>query len=208
MTAVKDPADGAADVAADVARGRALAGARARGRTPAGTRARGRPPAGTRDFAVKVNLRPALDEMAKSFKAAMTAVRRLKGRDTHRVGGLTYAQYGLLFALADSGSRSAREIAFAADLTPATVTQMLDSLATAGLVARVRSTEDRRVVLTSLTKRGQSLVQERRSDFEKRWTAAVADFSDEELRTAGAVLERLAALFDELAEYRDAEVEP
>jgi DNA-binding MarR family transcriptional regulator len=161
---------------------------------------------GGREFGVAVQIRPALDEMAKSFKAAMTAVRRLKGRDTHRVGGLSYAQYGLLFALADSGSRSARDIALAADLTPATVTQMLDSLASAGLVERVRSTEDRRVVLTSLTKRGRALVGERRSDFEERWTAAVADFSDEELRTAAAVLDRLAGLFDELAEYRDFDV--
>jgi DNA-binding MarR family transcriptional regulator len=144
--------------------------------------------------------------MATSFKAAMTAVRRLKGRDTHRVGGLSYAQYGLLFGLADCGERSAREIALAADVTPATVTQMLDSLSLAGLVERVRSTEDRRVVLTSLTERGRALVEERRAHFEKRWSAAAAGFSDEELRTAAAVLDRLAGLFDELAEHEDAGV--
>ena len=44
------------------------------------------------------------------------------------------AQYGLLFSLCDGAPRSARELALAADLSPATVTEMLDGLAAAGLV--------------------------------------------------------------------------
>ena len=142
----------------------------------------------------------ALDQLARSFKAAMAAVRRLRGRETHRPGELSYAQYALLFSLTDRGeARSVREIACAADLAPPTVTHMLDHLAAMGLVARVRSELDKRVVLTSLTERGRELVAERRALFEPRWRAALDEFDEHELATAATVLARLAALFDDFA---------
>ena len=75
---------------------------------------------------------------------------------------------------------------------------MLEGLAAAGLVLRVRSEQDRRVVLTSLTERGRALVQERHDRFAPRYNAALAEFSDEELRTAAAVLGRLRRMFDEI----------
>ena len=58
----------------------------------------------------------------------MVAVRRLRGRETHRPGQISFAQYGLLFGLAGMCERSARELAEHADLSPATVAQMLEHL--------------------------------------------------------------------------------
>jgi DNA-binding MarR family transcriptional regulator len=127
----------------------------------------------------------------------MAAMRRLRGRETHRPGELSFAQYGLLFGLAERGELSARELAEAADLTPATVTQMLDALAAVGLVERVRSDSDKRVVLSSLTARGGQVVAARRARYEPRWRQALAEFDDDELRTAAAVLDRLRELFDD-----------
>jgi DNA-binding MarR family transcriptional regulator len=138
-----------------------------------------------------------LEDVGRSFKAAMAAVRRLRGRETHHPGELSYAQFGLLFGLAERGELSARELADAADLTPATVTQMLDSLAAAGLVDRVRSEADKRIVLSSLTDRGHALVAARRARFEPRWRDALAEFTDDELRAAAAVLDRLRDMFDD-----------
>jgi DNA-binding MarR family transcriptional regulator len=136
-------------------------------------------------------------QLADSFKGAMAAVRRMRGRETRRPGELSDAQYGLLFSLCERHEMSSGELAVAADLSPASVTEMLDSLAAAGLVERFRSRRDRRVVLTSLTERGRGLVEDRRARFEPRYRAALARFSDEELLAAAAVLERLRALFDE-----------
>ena len=141
----------------------------------------------------------ALEHLGRSFKAAVAAVRRLRGRETHRPGELSYAQYSLLFGLADRRACSVGELALAAELSSATATRMLDHLAEVGLVERVRSNDDRRVVMTSLTKRGRTLVAARRARFEPRWRDALADFSDDELRTAAAVLERLPAVFDDIA---------
>jgi DNA-binding MarR family transcriptional regulator len=128
----------------------------------------------------------------------MVAVRRLRGRETQNADGLSNAQYGLLFGLVCDRPMSARELADAADLTPATVAQMLDSLAAAGLVQRSRSEQDKRVVLTALTPRGQALIEERRTRTEPLWRAALSPFSDAELLTAAAVLDRLADHFEAL----------
>jgi DNA-binding MarR family transcriptional regulator len=140
----------------------------------------------------------ALAQLGSAFKGAMAAIRRLRGRDTHRHGELSFAQYHLLFGLAERDELSAGELAAAAELSPATVTQLLDSLAEMGLVERTRSERDRRVVTCTLTARGRELITERRAQFEQRWHAALAGFSTQEIATAAAVVERLRALYDEL----------
>ncbi len=136
-----------------------------------------------------------------AFKRAMVAVRRLRGRETHRPGQISYAQYGLLFGLAGKSERSARELADQVDLSPATVTEMLEHLEAAGLVKRARSDEDRRVVLSVLTERGAKVVAERQAQMEPRWRAALAEFSDTELDAAARVLDSLADYFDALLDH-------
>jgi DNA-binding MarR family transcriptional regulator len=143
-----------------------------------------------------------------AFKGAMAAVRRLRGRDTHRPGELSYAQYGLLFGLAQGGELPASELAALADVAPGTATAMLDRLVESGLVCRARSERDRRLVLVSLTERGAEVVAQRRARYEPLWTAALGDFTAEELRAATAVLERVTLMFHELAEHADACEDP
>jgi DNA-binding MarR family transcriptional regulator len=146
----------------------------------------------------------ALDVYGQAFKGAMGAVRRLRGRDTHRSEELSYAQYGLLFGLAEGGGElSASELAGCADVAPGTATQMLDALAAHGLIERTRSERDRRIVLVSLTARGSDLVTTRRARYKHHWDRALAGFSAEELRIAAAVLDCTHQVFDELADDAD-----
>jgi DNA-binding MarR family transcriptional regulator len=142
----------------------------------------------------------ALEELGRAFKGVSAAIRRLRGRETHHPGELSYAQYGLLFGLADGEAKSSRELAVAADVSPATAAEMLDALAASGLVTRARSRDDKRIVLTSLTDRGKAVVDERRARYEPRWRAALDGFSQEELASATAVLDALRLMFDELAD--------
>jgi len=99
---------------------------------------------------------------------------------------------------------SVRELAEAAELSPASVTEMLEGLTAAGLVERERSDRDRRVVLTSLTESGRGLVEERRARFEPRFRAAMESFSEDELVVAAAVLDRLRDLFEQIADEHGA----
>jgi DNA-binding MarR family transcriptional regulator len=142
----------------------------------------------------------ALQALGRAFKGTVAALRRLRARETQRPGELSYAQYGLLFGLWDGEAKSSRELALAADVSPATAAEMLDALAAAGLVERIRSQEDKRIVLTSLTDRGREVVERRHAAYEPRWHAAIERFSEEELLTAAEVLDALRRMFDEFAD--------
>src|ERR1700730_1131511 len=87
-----------------------------------------------------------LVELGAAFRRVFRNLSRLRGRDTHLGGSeLSHAQFELLIELEERGELSAGELATAARLTPATVTQMLDHLAAGGHVERTRSKSDRRV---------------------------------------------------------------
>jgi DNA-binding MarR family transcriptional regulator len=139
----------------------------------------------------------AITRLGTSFKHVQVALRRLRGRETQRQGAPSFAQYQLLFTLADRDGLSSGEIAAAAELSPATVTQMLDALAEQGLVARSRSDHDRRIVTCSLTDAGRTLIAERRATFEGRWHEALHDFVTGDLEIAAEVLDRIASMFDD-----------
>jgi DNA-binding MarR family transcriptional regulator len=143
----------------------------------------------------------AASELADAFKATVRGVIRLRGRDT-RLGGaeLSYAQLELLSELLARGQAPAGELASAARLSPGAVTEMLDHLAHAGHVERLRSQSDRRVVLSRLTPQGRALLIAKRDAWEERWRRALDGVSERDLRAATQVLIRLQSLFDDAPE--------
>jgi DNA-binding MarR family transcriptional regulator len=143
-------------------------------------------------------LSPALSELGLAFRHVFRTLSRLRGRDTHLEGAeLSHAQFELLIELDERGELPAGELATAARLTPATVTQMLDHLAACGHVERVRSETDRRVVVSRLTAQGHDKIAAKRSAWQSRWLEALGDVSERDLLAATRVLERLGAMFDE-----------
>lgn len=143
-------------------------------------------------------LSPAMTELGLAFRHVFRALNRLRGRDTHLAGtDLSHAQFELLIELDERGALAAGELAAAARLTPATVTQMLDHLAESGNVERVRSETDRRVVVSRLTDEGRAKIQAKREAWQSRWQAALGDLSDRDLRSAARVLRRLGEMFDQ-----------
>jgi DNA-binding MarR family transcriptional regulator len=78
------------------------------------------------------------------------------------------------------------------------MTQMLDRLADAGLVGRVRSVEDRRIVVSRLTEAGRAECEQRRAALAPVWNEMLGDFTAAELHTAAAVLDRLTELLERL----------
>jgi DNA-binding MarR family transcriptional regulator len=142
----------------------------------------------------------ALTAVRDGFGSLMGAERRLRGRDQHRKNedGLTVAQVRALFALDKDEAATAGEIAEKAQLSPASVTAMLDELERDGIVTRVRSDTDRRRVLVLLTDDGRAVLKKRRRLWLKRWDAALSDVPDRDLEAAADVLHRIAGLLDEL----------
>jgi DNA-binding MarR family transcriptional regulator len=142
----------------------------------------------------------ALDALGQSLRATIAAVRRLRGRDSHRPGLLSQAQYQVLFELLQTGELPAGELAAVAEVSPASMTQMLERLADAGLVQRVRSDHDRRIVAARLTAAGRRECERRRAALEPLWREMLEGFTASELHTAAQVLDRIAALFQRLGD--------
>jgi len=141
-----------------------------------------------------------LGELRTALRELLRTVNRLRGRDTHLAGEeLSHAQFELLMELADRGPLAAGELATAARLTPGTVTQMLEHLAACGHVERVRSTDDKRVVVSRLTDQGRAKIEAKRASFQERWETALQDVDPRELRAAATVLERVSEMFEQAA---------
>lgn len=139
-----------------------------------------------------------LTELGLAFRRVFRSFNRLRGRDTH-LGGteLSHAQFELLIELHERGELPAGELAVAARLTPATVTQMLDHLAEQGHVERVRSQTDRRVVVSRLTAQGKRAIEAKHEAWKSRWEQALTGLELDELRAATRVLERLGAMVED-----------
>jgi DNA-binding MarR family transcriptional regulator len=134
-------------------------------------------------------------ELREAVQAFTAAQRRLRGRDA-KAGGTSFAQFQLLRRLAEVDECPASRLAADADLSPASVTQALDHLAELGLVERVRSETDRRVVLNRLTPAGRERFEAKRAALEERWKEALADLSADQLGQAAQVLRRMAEVLD------------
>ncbi|MGO9760261.1 MAG: MarR family winged helix-turn-helix transcriptional regulator [Solirubrobacteraceae bacterium] len=139
-----------------------------------------------------------LAELGLAFRRVFRSLNRLRGRDTHLgAGEISHAQFELLIELFERGELPAGELAAAARLTPATVTQMLDHLAEQGHVERVRSQTDRRVVVSRLTRQGRRAIEAKHATWKSRWDQALANLDVEDLRAATNVLERLGAMVED-----------
>jgi DNA-binding MarR family transcriptional regulator len=139
-----------------------------------------------------------LTDLGMAFRRVFRGFSRLRGRDTHLgASELSHAQFELLIELHERGELPAGELAAAARLTPATVTQMLDHLAEQGHVERVRSHTDRRVVVSRLTRQGRRAIEAKRDAWKSRWEQALDGVDIDELRAATRVLERLGAMVDD-----------
>ncbi len=147
----------------------------------------------------------ALDRLRVAFGGMLGAERRLRGREGHSADALSLAHYRLLICLLDAdGGLPAGRLAAAADLTPATTTQMLDVLERRGLVQRSRHATDRRSVLACLTGEGRRLTLERRASFRALWEEVLGDLDEGQLETGIVVLGRVAEVLETLAERKAA----
>jgi DNA-binding MarR family transcriptional regulator len=141
---------------------------------------------------------PALAEVLAAFGEFLVAQRRLRGRDARHPGDLSFAQLRLLAALEEGESCPAGQLAQQAGVSPATVTGMLDNLEQMGMVTRVRSTEDRRVVLTRLSDEGRRARDEKRSEARAAFGRALSSLAPDELAAAPRVLRLLATAMEDM----------
>jgi DNA-binding MarR family transcriptional regulator len=140
----------------------------------------------------------AIDDVRQAFGQLLGAERRLRARDQHREGPLTYSHVRALVALDADGEMPAGALAKASGLNPGTLTAMIDRLEAENIVERHRSETDRRVVTVALTPRGRKLLGERRREWQRIWNQALAGADDAELAAVSRVMRQMADVLDTL----------
>jgi DNA-binding MarR family transcriptional regulator len=138
------------------------------------------------------------ESLRSAFIELMGAERRLRGRSPHRAGDLSATEVRALFQLERESETSAGCLAKQADISPASMTAMLDHLAADGMVSRRRSETDRRQVIVSLTDKGRECLTRKRATWDAAWHALTERRSDADLAAAAAVMHDIAGLLDTL----------
>lgn len=120
----------------------------------------------------------------------------LHSRDLVKTHDLTSTQALILKELLRSGETSVGTLARQIALSPATVTDVLNRLDKRGLVARTRSSIDRRQVLVRATETTATLLGRSPPLLQERFVGKLMELQDWEQTLLLASLQRLAAMMD------------
>lgn len=143
------------------------------------------------------------DELAAVVSAwdeFFASIRRARGRAARQHGNeLTLSQFSILTPLADadSGLRIG-ELAAAATIAAPTASRMIDTLEKEGIVARHRSTTDRRAIAITLTAKGVVMFDSKKAVIEGRRDDMFRSLSPTEREHAEHLLRRMADLLEDL----------
>lgn len=111
----------------------------------------------------------------------------------HEMAGLTLSDFDVLATLSRTPHHilSAGEIANASLLTLGAVSMRIDRLERDGKVTRTRSTEDRRIVLVSLTDEGRELIERIHPLHVQAQSRLLADLSSDEVAALEPLLRKV-----------------
>lgn len=126
--------------------------------------------------------------------SVMRLARRLRSERAH--SDLTLTQLSVLATLDRHGPLTPRELAVHEKVQPPSMTRVVASVETRGLVTRTRHPTDRRQLLVALTAAGSRLLREDRRRRDAWLAQRLTELSAEEravLRAATPILDRLAA---------------
>ncbi len=126
----------------------------------------------------------------------------LYSRQLSKKSGLTAPQLLVLQAIQEMGAVAISRLSTHVSLSQATVTSILDRLEGRGLVARHRSTMDKRVVHATLTPQGEAMIVQAPKPLQDVFSAAFDKLEEWEKSMIVASLQRVASMMN--AEHIDA----
>lgn len=113
-----------------------------------------------------------------------------------KLHNVTLNELHVIEVIGTEGSRNMSSVAKALDITTGTLTISVNSLVKKGLVDRVRSENDRRVVLVSLTELGREAFR-RHEEFHKQMVDDItSELSEEEAYSLAVALNKLNIFFE------------
>lgn len=136
-----------------------------------------------------------IDEIARELSVLIPRMMRGIQTSLAPVASITLPQFVLLVGLKDTGPTAVSEIARARNVSPPTVTRLVDRLIDAHMVTRVEDSHDRRRVLVQLTPQGETAVRRFQEAIGERWKTVLVHLPEQEqeaflnaIRRVGGVL--------------------
>ena len=111
--------------------------------------------------------------------------------------GLTLGEFRVLMVLSESGPSPMIDLAKEQMITGAAMTNIVDHLEQVGLVERVRSESDRRVVSVAISRKGQDTVKQGLELYKKLIETATRHVTEQERRNLLAIFDKMIASVQE-----------
>ncbi len=151
-----------------------------------------------------------LDSQAAVFyldHAAMDVIATMESLAL-RPHNLSHAGFVVLMTLWITGSREPRELAAVLRVTRGAIVGSVNTLERRGLVRRIRSKIDRRLVTVEMTEAGLDLVIRVQKDWHVLEVEVTSGLTIEEQRTVASLCQKMAAGARELRRDRNGHIEP
>lgn len=132
----------------------------------------------------------------------VTALRRIiratdmRSKQLARESGLTPPQFMILSTIDRLGAVAISRIAKEVNLTQATITSVLDRLEQKGLVRRLRSEQDKRIVHATLTEEGERMVKAAPTLLQNEFSTKFSVLDEWEQNFIISALQRVAHLME------------
>lgn len=135
------------------------------------------------------------EELLVALRKVIRAI-DIRSRQLSKDFGLTGPQLMVMQSVGKEPGVMVRQVAEDINLSPATVTSILDRLEVKNLVQRVRSTEDKRRVGLFLTDDGRDILQNAPMPFQEHFTNRFAKLQEWEQSQMVATMQRIASMMD------------
>ena len=135
------------------------------------------------------------DELLIALRKVIRAI-DLHSKQLNKTSGLTGPQLLIMHEVAQTDGITASRIAQNVNLSPATVTNILDRLESRALVRRVRSELDKRRVSLHLTEQGQALLEKAPQPLQEHFIHKFSNLEEWEQTLLLSSMQRIAAMMD------------
>ncbi|MGQ8366099.1 MarR family winged helix-turn-helix transcriptional regulator [Glaciecola sp. 1036] len=135
------------------------------------------------------------EELLIALRKVIRAI-DLRSRQLNKVAGLTGPQIVVLQHLVQNSGAMVKEIAQSINLSPATVTSILDRLESKSFITRARSQTDKRKVGVSITTLGEQMLKKAPLPLQEHFLNRFAQLEQWEQSQMVATMQRIASMMD------------
>lgn len=135
-----------------------------------------------------------IDEITNEISIMVPKLMKGAKSDFLSKSNITSAQMIMLISIHDHGQCKLKTLAKERGISPPTATVLIDKLVRAGYAKRETSPEDRRVVMASLTKKGERNVQDFLSTVRNRWEKILIHLTSKEQQQYLNILKKVVAV--------------